>query len=257
VTPRLHRPPLRFAMAVAVVAITAIGAARGEPPPPRLAVIIDDLGYRLSEGLRAARLPGAVAVAVLPHATHTVALARAADQHGKEVLLHLPMQAVDDTVDPGPGAIELDHTRAEFAAVFAADLAAVPFARAVNNHMGSLLTRHPGHMLWLMEELRSRESLFFVDSYTTPASVGMQTARENGVPALRRDVFLDTDPAPSAIEAEWLRLLALARARGTAIAIGHPHEATLALLERELPRLRAQGVELVPLEALLPVVETP
>jgi polysaccharide deacetylase 2 family uncharacterized protein YibQ len=177
---------------------------------------------------------------------------------GKEVVLHLPMQPIEAAVDPGPGALELDQTRDEFAAVFAADLAAVPFARAVSNHMGSLLTRHPGHMLWLMEELRAHGSLFFVDSYTTAASVGLQVARENGVPALRRDVFLDSDPTAGAIQAQWQRLLAQARAHGFAIGIGHPYEATLTLLERELPGLgNTSGLELVPLATLLQGVKKP
>jgi polysaccharide deacetylase 2 family uncharacterized protein YibQ len=81
--------------------------------------------------------------------------------------------------------------------------------------------------------------------------VGLAAAREYGVPALRRDVFLDADPAPGAIEAQWQRLLARARTQGAAVGIGHPYAATLALLERELPALAASGVVLVPLSALL------
>jgi polysaccharide deacetylase 2 family uncharacterized protein YibQ len=218
---------------------------------PKIALIIDDLGYRWAEGLRAAHLPGPVAVAILPHAAHSATLAREANGRGKEIVLHVPMQAMEPGDNPGPGALELDQTRAEFATVFAADFAAVPFVRAVSNHMGSLLTRHPGHMRWLMEELRLREPVFFIDSYTTAASVGLQIARENGVLALRRDVFLDDDQAPAAVEAQWQRLVARARVRGFAIGIGHPYPETLALLERVLPNLSVDGIELVPLSALL------
>src|SRR5690606_24604595 len=96
---------------------------------------------------------------------------------------------------------------------------------------------------------------FFVDSYTTAASVGLKVARDEGIRALRRDVFLDADPEPSAIEAEWRRLLTLALERGAAVGIGHPHRATLELLERELPTLRVAGFELVSLETLLPLEE--
>jgi polysaccharide deacetylase 2 family uncharacterized protein YibQ len=221
-------------------------------PASRIALIIDDVGYRLDEGQRAVDLPGAVALAVLPYATHSVLLAREADAAGKEVVLHLPMQPLDSSVDPGPGALGVVQSRSELAAVLAADLAAVPFARAVSNHMGSLLTQQPEQMGWLMDELHERDALFFVDSYTTPASVGLTMAHEHGVLALRRDVFLDNDPTPAAIEAQWQRLLARARTRGVAIGIGHPHAATLTLLERELPRLAAGGLALVPLSALLP-----
>jgi hypothetical protein len=218
---------------------------------PKVAVLIDDLGYRWTEGVRAARLPGPVAVAILPHTTYAVALAREAQHRGKEIVLHIPMQAIEEGSEPGPGALELDQTRTEFGAMFAADLAAVPFARGVNNHMGSLLTRHPGHMRWLMEELRARGPLFFIDSYTTHLSVGLQLAREHDVPALKRDVFLDDEQDPESIERQWERLLALARVRGFALGIGHPHGTTLDVLERVLPLLQARGLQLVTLASLL------
>lgn len=251
--------PAQLALAVASL-FCASAASAGEEPaaePAQVAVIIDDLGYRHAEGARAVRLPGPVAVAILPHTTYAAELARAADANGKEVLLHVPMQALDASEDLGPGALDATQTRAELRAVLAADLEAVPFVRAVSNHMGSLLTRDAERMGWLMAELRAREPLFFVDSYTTAESVGLAAARANGVPALRRDVFLDGDPAPEAIEREWRRLLARARERGAAIAIGHPHAATLTLLERELPLLEAAGIELVPLGTLLDTEDTP
>ncbi len=246
-----------FAAIAFVMAGVCLAGAISAEPAPRVALIIDDVGYRLEEGERAVHLPGAVAVAVLPYATHSVLLAREADAYGKEVVLHLPMQPLDPLVNPGPGALAVAQSRSELAAVLAADLAAVPFARAVSNHMGSLLTQQPAQMGWLMDELHERATLFFVDSYTTSASVGLATARQHGVPALRRDVFLDSDPDPGAIEAEWRRLLAHARTHGTAIGIGHPYGATLALLERELPGLAAEGLALVPLTALLPTSSAP
>lgn len=242
---------LLAALVAAFGVLSAVSAQAGDAPAPRIAVIIDDIGYRLDEGRRAVALPSAVALAVLPHAPHSMHLARAAHTSGKEVLLHLPMQALDAAETPGPGALALENTRLDAAAVLAADLMAVPFARGVNNHMGSLLTRERTPMLWLMEELRARGSLYFVDSFTTADSVALATAREQGVPALRRDVFLDGELSADAIAAEWRRLLALARERGSAIAIGHPHSATLDLLERELPVLDAQGVQLVTLTTLL------
>src|SRR5690606_23829095 len=109
------------------------------------------------------------------------------------------------------------------------NLAAVPHVRGVNNHMGSLITRHPGHMTWLMQDL-ARDGLFFVDSYTHPQSVALEMAREGGVPAARRDVFLDHVAEPEAIAHQFRRLLARARSDGHAIGIGHPYPATLAFL---------------------------
>jgi uncharacterized protein len=237
--------------AVDVQSAAGLSAKAAPSATPRIAIIIDDLGYRWAEGLRAARLPGPVAVAILPHTTYAAPLAREADARGKEIVLHVPMQALPPGGELGPGALELSQTRAELAIVLAGDLAAVPLARAVSNHMGSSLTREPVPMRWIMEELRSHGPLFFIDSYTTPDSVGLQVAREVGVPALRRDVFLDGDSSPEAIEREWRRLVARARERGSALGIGHPHAATLELLERVLPELAGAGVQLVPLTTLL------
>jgi polysaccharide deacetylase 2 family uncharacterized protein YibQ len=255
-------PPPVATQAVAGTALP-VGAAAGAlgmpsaplaaiPPRvgPKIAIIIDDLGYRFAEGQRAVRLPGPVAVAILPHTPYAAGLASEADSRGKEIVLHVPMEALEAEL-LGPGALELDQTRSELAGALAADLAAVPLALAVSNHMGSSLTREAVPMRWIMEELKSRETLFFVDSYTTADSVALQAAREAGVRALRRDVFLDGDQTPAAVQREWLRLLARARERGFALAIGHPHAATLEFLERALPALAASGVALVPLADLL------
>ncbi len=219
--------------------------------PPRVALIMDDLGPNREAGARTAALPGPVACSVLPHTAYARELAEACHRAGKTVLLHLPMEAVRGNQALGPGALRLHMTRTELLRTVAADLAAVPHVAGVNNHMGSLLTRHPGHMRWVMEALRRHGELFFVDSRTTPRSVAWRLAREQGLPALARDVFLDDDPRPEAVAAEFRRWLALAQRRGRALAIGHPRPATLALLERELPRLRERGLVLVDPRALL------
>jgi polysaccharide deacetylase 2 family uncharacterized protein YibQ len=105
-------------------------------------------------------------------------------------------------------------------------------------------------MDWLMHELRDRR-MFFVDSRTTPDSVAAAIARQSGVPALERDVFLDADPHPAAIAAQLARLEHLARRRGYALGIGHPHATTLSVLERWLPELAARGIRVVPLTTRL------
>lgn len=217
--------------------------------PPKVSIIIDDIGDRPLLGRRAIDLPGPVAFAILPHAPHSASLAKLAHGRGREVLLHLPMQAVEDG-PLGPGAVTMDMDKPEFLRVVRENLLAIPYVTGVNNHMGSLLTRHPGHMTWLMQELRARGDLFFVDSRTTAQTVAEQMAIEQGVPVLRRHVFLDHDASPTAIESEFDRLLALSRRQGYAIAIGHPYPSTLAVLERRLPLLKSQGIELIPLRSM-------
>ena len=177
-------------------------------------------------------------------------LAELANANGKEVLLHMPMQSMDSDLSQEPGVMSIDDSRLRFAHRLERGLGSVPHAIGINGHRGSLLTRHPGHMRWLMDELDNRK-LLFVDSYTTHHSVALQMADEVGVPATRRNVFLDHDLSPARIQAEFERLVRLAHRDGSAVAIGHPYPATLEFLEKTLPRLGDYQVNLVGIRDLI------
>ena len=217
---------------------------------PLVSIIIDDIGNGLGDGQRAVQLPGPVTCAFLPHTPYAAHLARLAHRNGKEVMLHLPMQAVSDR-RLGPGGLTLDMGQARFLQTFWSDIASIPFVRGVNNHMGSLLTRHPGDMGWLMQAIRLHGGLYFVDSRTSRESVAQQVAEEQGVPTTHRDVFLDDVRTPAAIRRQFARLVAHAKIAGSAVAIGHPHPVTLATLTQLLPTLAQQGIRLVPVSELI------
>ncbi|MGD8710993.1 MAG: divergent polysaccharide deacetylase family protein [Ectothiorhodospiraceae bacterium] len=231
--------------ALALLVVAACAAPAWAAPPPRLAVIIDDVGNNLAEGLLAASLPAPATLAILPRTPYAVRLARAAHRAGKQVMLHQPMQSMDGEA-PGPGAITLHMTRHTVLSTLRRNIASIPYVAGVNNHMGSLVTRHPGHMTWVMDELRREGGLFFVDSRTDYRTVAELVAREEGVPVARRDVFLDNDLSPRAIAEQLHRAAQQARGQGYAIAIGHPHPQTLEVLKEQLPRLADAGIQLVP-----------
>jgi polysaccharide deacetylase 2 family uncharacterized protein YibQ len=221
-------------------------------PLPAIALIIDDMGNRREAGRRVVSLPGPVACAFLPYGQYTDLLARQAHARNKEVLLHLPMQAVEPAPDMlGQGVLTLDMTEQQFLATLDFDIAAVPHLSGLNNHMGSLLTRHPGTMAWLMEAIAQRGNLFFVDSRTTSATVAEQLAVEHGIPNTSRNVFLDNEPNPAAVRAQFRKLVAMARLNGTALGIGHPYPGTLAVLADELRRLDQSGVQLISVSRLI------
>ena len=238
----------RYLAGTALLLLSGFAMAQAQP---RIAIIIDDLGYQLAAGKRAIALPGAVTFAILPATPSGALLARAAHDQGKEVLLHLPLEAVGEHGPDEPGEITLDMSRKAFRAAFDAALASVPYATGVSSHRGSLLTRHPGHMRWLMQEISARDGLFFVDSYTTAASVALQIAAEFGVAATRRHVFLDNDRSDEAMMREFEKLLRIAERQGIAVGIGHPYPETLSFLETRLAELDTSTVTLIPVSEAL------
>ena len=217
----------------------------------RIAIVIDDLGNDADALERIASWRYPVAGAVLPGLPGSADAARRLAASGKEVLLHLPMEPDGyPRVQPGPGVILRSDSDEQIAQTVNQDLESVPGAVGVNNHMGSAATADPRVMRAVVNVLAGR-GLFFLDSRTTDSSVARRMADEAAVPAVSRRVFLDTVPSAAAIGRSYRELLQRARSEGTALAIGHPHPETLALLERELPRLAERGVRLVRVSALL------
>ncbi len=222
-----------------------------DEPVPRIAIIVDDLGNDLAAVRRVARLSRPVAGAVLPGLAESERSARELAEAGKEVLLHLPMEPEGfPQVRPGPGVIFRAQSDEEISETLSQDLESVPGAVGVNNHMGSVATADPRVMRAVLKELAARR-LFFVDSRTTEETVALDVARELGVPSASRRVFLDSVATEKAVRASFEELLDRARREGSAVALGHPYPVTLALLERELPRLAEGGVRLVKVSELL------
>nr|VFK52601.1 MAG: Uncharacterized conserved protein YibQ, putative polysaccharide deacetylase 2 family [Candidatus Kentron sp. TC] len=218
---------------------------------PLIGIIMDDLGYRRVEGLRAIDLPGSVTFSIIPHTPHARQLSELAYKLGKETLLHMPMESMADHYLE-PGGLTTRMTRVQLIRGVHASIASLPHVKGINNHMGSLLTRRVKPMRWLMEAiLQLDKGLYFVDSRTTVDTVAFMTAKRYGVPSLERDVFLDHKPNRNAIRAQLRRLIRKAKARGAALGIAHPYPETLDVLKRALPRLGERGVTLVSVSTLL------
>jgi len=218
-------------------------------PSAKLVLILDDIGYSAEAGLRAINLPAQITLAVIPHTPHGKALAEAAYQAGRELMLHAPMSNLSG-MELGEGALTLQQSEEEFLQVLTAALADIPHIKGVNNHTGSELTAALQPMQWVMQELK-RRNLYFVDSMTTLESVAGTTAAQFLVPSLRRHVFLDNVQTAEAIDVEFRRAIALALQQGYAVAIGHPYPETLAYLEIALPMIAESQVEIVSVSAML------
>ena len=226
--------------------------ARPEPPPvkvpeptgklPRLALVIDDLGYAAPELVkRLCAQPVPFSVAVLPYQEYTRESADIAHDRGKEVMLHLPMEPVGypgPGKDPGPEAVLFELKEPELRARVRKALAEVPWRKGVNNHMGSRITPDRTRMRWVLEEIKARHC-FFVDSRTEKDSVAFAMAQELAIPTVQRKVFLDDDKSYPEMARQWERALGIARKEGEVLIIGHIYPETVEALEKLIPA--AQG----------------
>jgi len=216
---------------------------------PLIAIVIDDVGLDRPHSRRAWELPGPITLSFLPYAKDLREQAHAAHARGQELMLHLPMEPMGHA-DPGPGALLVSLGDAELRQRVTTALDSFDGYVGVNNHMGSRFTANKPGMETVLKLFKAR-GLMFLDSRTTPQTVGEQTAQELGVPTMQRNVFLDDDEAIDAVRRKLAETEAVARRQGFVVAIGHPHEATLQALADWLPGLQAKGFVLAPATAVL------
>ena len=243
--PEPRKPDKRPAEPKAKPALEAARPQAPEPerPRPRLALVIDDLGYMQPELVtRLCSLPVPFSVAVLPYQEHTRESAEIAHRLGKEVMLHLPMEPIGypgPGRDPGPNAILYNLSEAEIRRRVRMALDEIPHRVGVNNHMGSRITPDRARMGWVLQEVKARK-LFFVDSRTEKDSVAFDMAEQLGIPAVQRKVFLDDDKAFAEMEKQWDRALKLAEKDGSVLIIGHIYPETVEALEKLVRRSQGQ-----------------
>ncbi len=217
---------------------------------PKIVIIIDDLGLDEEASNELAALPGPYTLAFLPYADNLEAQTTSVKKAGHELLVHLPMQSHRETADPGKNALLKGLSFEEFGQRMEWNLSRFSGYVGINNHMGSMLTEDPALMVRLMARLR-RDGLLFVDSLTTPNSVGKRAAKAIDVPFLARDVFLDNERNADYINRQLATTERIAKLRGYAIAIGHPYPETLSVLKKWQGTLEFKGFRLVPLSQVM------
>jgi len=208
-----------------------------------ISLIIDDVGYNPQQGVKALEMPGKIVYGILPGTPHATMLAEMAHAQGKEILVHIPMES-EHHKKLGPDALTQNMSEEQYKQTVESALETVPYAVGFNNHMGSLLTQLQQPMQWLMDVIEEKQ-LLFLDSRTTTGTVAESVAKHQGVPAFRRDVFLDNERDEAAITKQFQQLVRRAKRRGYATGIGHPYPETMAVINKQFPLLKEQGVELV------------
>jgi len=221
------------------------------PPIPRLAIVVDGLGYDPVRDAEWLDFPERITVSVLPYGPSSKSFAASARTRGFGVILHVPMEpegAVADRTEPF--LLRRGMPPEEIAERFARMAADVPQANGASNHMGSAFTSDLAAMAVFAQALKGK-GFFFVDSVTSAGTVGSMAMEQAGVPATRRDVFLDDDVRPGEMRRQWAAAIALAKERGEAVLLCHARRETRKALLELLPQLRKEGIRAVTVEELL------
>jgi len=217
---------------------------------PRIALIIDDIGSSLSRTRQFLNLEVPITFSILPRLAHSRDLAVEIHDKGHEIMLHQPMEPFNSHLDPGPGALYMGHTAKEVERIMEENIAEVPFAVGVNNHMGSKFTESKKEVNEVLDVI-NRKGLFFVDSVTSNRSTAYETARRLHMATAFRNIFLDNLPEESGILSQLHELKKHARENGRAIGIGHPYPQTASAIGRFLSDLKESGVPLVHVSQVL------
>ena len=215
-----------------------------------VALVIDDVGYNKNMIKPFFKLGIPLTFAVLPQETFSRAIAEEIHNNGHEVILHLPMEPIDPSHNPGKGALLCSMNEKQIKETYKSDVDTVPFAIGVSNHMGSKFVEDKRLVKLML--LRVRESgFFFLDSKTTQHSAVSAIAQQLNVPCMTNNVFLDNEDTGDAIERQIELLAQDAQKHRAAIGIGHvSRKETAAAIKKAIPALKKQGIEFISLSDL-------
>lgn len=212
---------------------------------PRISIIIDDMGLDKRNSRRAIALAYPLTLSFLPYAENVQAEVNAARARGHQIFLHLPMLALGHEY-AGPHALRPDMSDEELRIALEENLKAFEGYEGINNHMGSRFTADEKAMRRFLKIIKEKGHPF-LDSRTSALTTFDALCVEMNMPCLRRHVFLDHIDTRESILAKIDELVRLANKKGYAIAIAHPYQNTLAILEEMLPTL-ATRFDLVPVK---------
>ena len=221
---------------------------------PVIAIVIDDMGdnYRRTRDIISLQAPITSSFLTYPKKLEK----QIADslQSGHEIMLHIPMQPKSN-INLSSDILTVEMSSAEVRKNFQKMVNRFADIKGINNHMGSRFTEDEARMSEIMQVLKEK-NLFFLDSKTTPRSVGDKVAKKYGVNYVSRNIFLDNKNDFQYILSQLAKTEKIARKNGYAIAIGHPKSQTFEALKHWLPTLQGKKIKLVPLSEIVSVLSS-
>jgi len=217
---------------------------------PRVAIVIDDFGYNMTNVDEILAIKEPLTLSILPNLRYSGRVAEAARSKGKEIILHLPLEPKASNAAEEPDTIKSSMSDDEILTRLDSEMASVPGLRGVSNHMGSKLTEDRRAMTVILKRLKEK-GLYFFDSLTSEKSVCRLIASELGVPFAARRKFLDNENDVDYIKKAMLNLRRYAFKNGQAIAVCHDRKNTAKVLGEMLPQLADDGIRFVSLSKMV------
>ena len=222
-----------------------------QKPLGYVAIIIDDFGYNYNDLAREfLRFRYPITVSIIPGLQDSRTVGREASLLNKEVLVHMPMKPEDAAYNDNGYLLYPGQDNSAVRMRLRQAFSQLPNAVGINNHQGSLATTDPELMRTVMGELKLSDK-FFVDSFTTPKTIGYKTAKKMGVKTVENKMFIDAKYEQDFMLSQFDRITEMALAGQSVVAIGHVRRKTLDILERKIPELDEKGIEFVSVSKLV------
>jgi len=218
---------------------------------PKIAFIIDDIGFRKNASIELKELNIPITGSILPNTPFAKEEAKLLNSYGLEEMIHLPMQAENSNIEhPRNVFVTINSTDREIKKLIKDAKKIIPFSKGLNNHMGSLITARRGIIKRVLKIVK-KEGLFFVDSRTSPKTVAYDVAKKIKIRTTYRDVFLDDIQTYSYSIDQIQKLIETAKNKGKAVAIGHPFETTFKAIKDSINDIYSNGIKIVFVSSLL------
>ncbi len=217
---------------------------------PKIAIVFDDLGIDMVRSAKTIKLKGPLTLSFLTYAPKLKEQTENARKAGHELWMHMPMEPLSHSIDPGPNVLLTGLPKEELQAAINWNLKQFSDYVGINNHMGSHFTADLESMRIFMKELK-KYNLMFLDSRTSSRSVAKRAAIEAKVPFIMRNIFIDHTDETGEIIKNLALVERLARKSGYAVAIGHPRDKTLKQVGNWLSTFEKKGLQLVSLSKLV------
>jgi polysaccharide deacetylase 2 family uncharacterized protein YibQ len=212
---------------------------------PKLVIIIDDVSQswqiKAIKALRYHITPSIFPPSKQAERSHLLATQL------KHFMVHLPMQSGNAQMNRMRGTLKTTDSPKKMQARAKEIRKLFPKAKFLNNHTGSRFTSNYKAMKRMYGYLKA-EGFVFVDSRTSGKTKVRKITKEHGDRYIVRDVFIDNTQTISYIHKQLSKAVKIAKKRGYAIAIGHPHKATFKALSSAKDLLK--GVNVVYIDEL-------